>query len=100
MRRFVGLAAVLGVLGIAVGSQVAGAASTDPAVALCNKYKGAYATFSDPITFQAGYTCTRTGRPFSLKQLTNQANVCLADEGGLDAFNKAGGTIFECINKL
>jgi hypothetical protein len=98
MRRFVGIATVLGVLGIAVGSQVAGAAQTNPAVKLCNQYKGTFATFSDPVTFQAGYTCTRT-TPFSLKQLTNQANVCLNDEGGLDAFNRAG-LIFECIQKL
>jgi hypothetical protein len=96
MRRFVGLATVLGVFGIAGGSQVAGAAqSTDPAVKLCKKEKGTYATFFDPVTFQGGYTCTRTA-PFTPKQVTAQNNVCAA-EGGLNF--GVSGDVAECIQR-
>ena len=76
MRRFVGLATVLGVLGIAGGSQVAGATTTAPAVNLCEAFNGTYATFN------GGYTCTRTAGFFSSQQYQTLRKVCLNVEGG------------------
>jgi hypothetical protein len=77
MRRLlVVLATSLGILGIAGGGQLAGAAPTDKAVSACDHHGGTYATTD------LGYTCTSSSG-FKDSQVREAAKICFNDEGGI-----------------
>jgi hypothetical protein len=90
MRRLlVVLATSLGILGIAGGGQIAGAAPTDKAIRACERQGGTYTTSS------FGYTCTNSAG--FTKQQVNQGNrICFKDEGGTTFENNTPPTFYFC----